>query len=643
MKRNALFSRISSLFLALLCLPVLQAQYFNLSTDVIDRDEVRNIQVLGPAITPIFGAHSVSTGFSEDLSVASGPISFANLSVYDATGAEIWTHIYDWGTGLSRGNAVEQTPTGGFIVAGHGINPNSGVPNALVFETDPSGAVLWAQFYDFFSPYSEAFSIEVVPDPSLFGYRYVVTGSYSNPFNGTMDAFVMGIDGAGAVIAMTQFDSGVEEEGLSVKIGPGSTSALAPSVYISGKTTFGAPGENVMLAELDPGLTLIWSLSYGGPGDESGNTLEVFPAGDLVVGGYSNSFSNGNLDVFMSMHAPGGGFVWSNIYGQKKNEEAHSVECFSDGTIAVTGWTDKTSTGTRDAFLFKTDLAGTLLWSRNFGSPRDDIGYSVKESFDPITGLAGEVLMGGVFEADLSAAFDDRDIYHVRTDAFGDGACGKNPKFRQLPVAPLASPIPWIPGSLYYSDPVLPADPIVPVVQNDECCDCSDMMVSFISSPASFCASDVVTFTNTSNCVDQFRWSVNGVVVSFSTDLSYVFGAPGTYTVTLDGRNAGCPIVSYSQTFTITCLREEGSAEAELFPNPASSVVRVRAEIGETDREGQLLLRDATGRTVMERTVQTTGAKLDEILNVSEMPEGFYTVEFRQGEQQWIQRLVVQH
>lgn len=643
MNRTQLFTRISALLLALCWVPLLQAQYYNLSTDIIDRDEVRNLQVLTPGIAPVGGAHHVTTGFSQDLSVAGSPITFANLTAYDIAGTQIWTHIYDWTTGLSRGNAVEELPSGGFIIAGHGINPNSGVPSALVFETDPTGGVVWAQFYDFFSPYSEAFSIEVVDDPSLFGYRYVVTGSYRNPFNGTMDAFVMGLDGAGFVIAMSQFDSGMDEEGLSVKIGPSSTGVAFPAVFVSGKTTFGAPGENVLLAELDPFLTLAWSISYGGVGDESGNTLEALPGGDLVVGGYSNSFSNGNLDVFMSRHLPGGGFLWSNIYGQKKNEEAHSLECFSDGTIAVTGWTDRTPMGTRDAFLFKTDMAGGLLWSRSYGSPRDEIGYSVKETFNPFTGAAGEIIMGGVFGAALGTPADDRDLYNVHTDAFGGGACERKPKFKQLAVAPTVIPVPLIEGDLFYSDPVMPADPIVPVAQNDECCDCSDMMVSFSYSPAGFCASDVVTFTNTSSCVEQFRWTVNGSVVSYSNDLSYVFGTPGTYTVTLDGRNAGCPIVSYSQTFTITCLREEGTAEAELFPNPASDVVRVRADISAEQAEGQLLLRDATGRTVLERTVQTTGAQLDEVLNVSDMPEGFYTVEFRQGEKQWIQRLVVQH
>jgi hypothetical protein len=638
-------ARLAGLLMALLLLPSLQAQYYNLSTDLLGRDVVRNLQVLDPStVTPVSAWH-VTTGWSEDPATVSG-VTFANLVTYDAAGSVLWSRLYDFGSGFSRGNAVEQTLSGGYVVAGQAINPATAVPSAFVLETDPLGNVMWASFYDFFTPYSEAFSIEVV-DPAVFGYEYLVTGTYRNAVNGTMDLFVLGIVPGGAAPMVARYDTGLHEEGQSIKTGPSTTGTVTPSIFVSGYTTFGsAPGRNILVMELTPGGAMIWANAYGGPADEEGRSLEVLGA-DLIVAGYSNSFSNGNDDVIVLRLGPGGFPIWSNIYGQKKNEQAYSVECISDGTIAVTGYTDRTPTGTLDAFLFKTDPGGTLLWSKSYGGPRDEIGYSVKEHrLGAAAGLIGELIMGGTFAATSAAVLDDRDLYNVYTDINGDGACPRKPQFRQLPVPLAIDPMLLPQGVAVASLPAFVADPAVPFTQNDECCDCSDMTVSFSYSPAVFCAGTPVTFANTSDCVDQFRWSVNGTVIGFSTNMTYVFPGPGTYTVTLDGRNVGCPSVSTSQTIVVSCSppspRMDQPLEEELMlaPNPASDAVRVSAELAGAER-AELVLTDATGRIVLRREAGLSAGTLTETLDLTGLPAGLYTVEVRTAEGRWRERLVV--
>ena len=128
--------------------------------------------------------------------------------------------------------------------------------------------------------------------------------------------------------------------------------------------------------------------------------------------------------------------------------------------------------------------------------------------------------------------------------------------------------------------------------------------------------------------------------------MTYVFPGPGTYTVTLDGRNVGCPIVSTSQTIVVSCSppspRMDQPLEEELMlaPNPASDAVRVSAELAGAER-AELVLTDATGRIVLRREAGLTAGTLTETLDLTGLPAGLYTVEVRTAEGRWRERLVV--
>ncbi|MBI1193703.1 MAG: hypothetical protein GC205_11095, partial [Bacteroidetes bacterium] len=340
------FLKLSALMMLLVASGFINAQVYNTSTDIYDQDIARNVEY-----DPTDGGH-VTTGFSNLPTAAAGTL--ANLVKYDFAGAAVWAHTYDFGTGLSRGNDVEKTFDNGYIIAGHAISPISGLPAAILIKTDVVGNLMWSQYYDFATPYSEAFAVEEVANP-LLGITYVVTGSFKNPGSGTLDMFAMVTDIGGNIIFESEFDTGADEEGLSIKPGPAFMGLAGPAYVVSGYSTFSGIGNrNVFVCGLDFALNMIWGEVYGGPGDEEGRALEISPAGNILVGGYSNSFSNGRRDVFVSLLTPFGAPIWQNIYGLKRDEEAFSVEYISDGTIAVSGWTNQLSAlGVKDAFLFK--------------------------------------------------------------------------------------------------------------------------------------------------------------------------------------------------------------------------------------------------------------------------------------------------
>jgi len=636
------FFKLPALVMLLAAAGFINAQVYNTSTDIFNQDIARNVE-----FDPTDGGH-VTTGYSNIPTAAAGTM--ANLVKYDFTGAAVWAHTYDFGTGLSRGNDVEKTIDGGYIIAGHAVSPVSGLPSAILIKTDVAGNLMWSQYYDYSTSYSEAFSVEEIILP-LLGPTYAVTGSFKNLGSGTLDVFVFLTGPFGNIISNSEFDTGADEEGFSIKPGPAFSGLAGPAYVVSGYSTFGGMGNrNVYVFGLDFALNMVWGEVYGGPGDEEGRALEVSPIGDILVAGYSNSFSNGRQDVFMSLLNSFGAPIWQNIYGLRRDEEAHSVEFISDGTIAVTGWTNQLSAaGNTDAFLFKTNLAGNLLFSRAYGGPNDEIGYSIKESIS-VTGVGGSLIMGGAYGINNTLAFDDRDIYTVRTSPAGLAPCAKNPKFRELPVFPAFNAFILPANNTAFNVNLAPADPFVPFAQQNRCCTCADMVVSFTYSPTFFCSGTVVNFTNTSTCVDNFRWLVNGVLVGSMANLSYIFATPGLYTVTLQGSNAGCVALSFSQTILVSCgpsprLEDDTNLNAiQLSPNPAITQVTLQAELGEGASESaQVRVMDMTGRVVYTQNHAVDGQRLNLQIGTADWVEGIYLVQVQSGSFEQTQRLMIAH
>lgn len=606
---NAIFTMLI-ITLVLIGSNAMAQPYYQLATDLIEEDETRSMQY-----TPLDGGH-VTAGFTYDASGARK----MNLVKYDVAGGVLWSFLYDFGTSESWANAVEHTSDGGYILAGATLSPITGVINGALVKVDPAGGLMWSETYDYSSPYAELYSVEELPAVGT-PETYVVTGSARNAFNGTLDAISLVVDPMGGIVWNGILDTGFDEEAYSIKpdFGPFGIS----SYVLTGYTTRGPfAGENILVAKLDASLsTTIWANVAGDMGDERGRSLEVLPSGEIGIAGHSNSYSNGRDDIYLGFFDPTGVKLWSNVYGQKTDERAFSLEIMSDFTFAVTGWTNFKTPGSTDAFILKADIGGgALLVSSAFGGSKDDRGYSVKEAFFG----PGDIIMGGYCEGS-GVGPDDRNLFGVRTDAGLDSACARKLPFGFRP-APGCVPFTLDLGIFGYSGSVPAFETNPPVEQFSKCCECDDMLIDFTPMTVAACAGDVVTFTNLSECVDAFRWFVNGAVAGPGPDLTYVFPAPGTYVIELAGRNVGCPIVRKSITVVVSCAPTKMSevvAGASILPNPASDFATIN--VSELSGRATVDVFNMNGAQVLHTDVVAEGA-LTHHLDVSALPEGMYTV-----------------
>lgn len=107
------------------------------------------------------------------------------------------------------------------------------------------------------------------------------------------------------------------------------------------------------------------------------------------------------------------------------------------------------------------------------------------------------------------------------------------------------------------------------------------------------------------------------------------------------GNSNSCSAVLNVNLFTSVDQNAELDAALQTFPNPTSGQININLT-NLAIAEGQLFLRDQTGRTVKQVSLNNTPANWSTTLDVSELPRGVYTLQLITSEGQLTRRIVKQ-
>jgi hypothetical protein len=153
----------------------------------------------------------------------------------DANGDTLWTKTYG-GTGTDRGNSVQQTVDGGYIIAGYTDSFGAGNDDVYLVKTDANGNTLWTKTY-----------------------------------GGTQDDVASWVQQTA--------DSGY---------------------VIAGDTrSFGAGGRDVWLLKTDANGDTLWTITYGGTGTDYGCSVQQTADSGYVISGYTTSYGAGSGDFYL--------------------------------------------------------------------------------------------------------------------------------------------------------------------------------------------------------------------------------------------------------------------------------------------------------------------------------------------------------
>ncbi|HTF05935.1 MAG TPA: T9SS type A sorting domain-containing protein [Bacteroidia bacterium] len=148
---------------------------------------------------------------------------------------------------------------------------------------------------------------------------------------------------------------------------------------------------------------------FGTPEKDESYPMIRLTNGDLVFAGNTLNPGFGGKDVLVTRTDSAGNILWSKQYGGSGDETVISLSVSSDGGILAGGESFSVDPNGQ-AFIFKLDGAGVLQWWKDYGGAFYDITYSV-------LGLAdGSIISAGLMETSLM----DYDAFLMKTDANGD-------------------------------------------------------------------------------------------------------------------------------------------------------------------------------------------------------------------------------
>ena len=294
----------------------------------------------------------------------------------------LWTKTFIWWP--ENGRDVQQTFDGGFILL-RNYYPDSQI--APLLKTDASGDTLWTMFYNFPNEieglvHVGGYSIQQTTDSGyiiagLEGVKY-----YLAQFSQNSNAFLMKTNPSGHVVWAKSYGGLKNDAVFSVQ-------QTTDNGYIMTgyETSFGIDSADVYLVKTDAGGDTLWTRRYGGTRNESGTNVKQTSDNGYIIVGSTNSFGAGGNDIYLIKTDSNGNILWSKTYGGPGNDNASGVQITSNGGFIISGST--MSFGTNNIFLIETDNLGNIVWSKVFGGANPS---SVEKTADGGYVITGQVI-----------------------------------------------------------------------------------------------------------------------------------------------------------------------------------------------------------------------------------------------------------
>ena len=150
------------------------------------------------------------------------------------------------------------------------------------------------------------------------------------------------------------------------------------NIYIAGKTTsYGPGGYDLCLLKYNSSGFLKWNKTWGGSGDEAALDIISDYSGIIYCIGYTNSYGQGNYDLWLLKYDVNGTNLWNATWGSSGDDIGYGITLDNSGDIYCIGYTNSYGLGGDDVCILKYDSNGTLLLSKTWGSSNNDRGYGI--------------------------------------------------------------------------------------------------------------------------------------------------------------------------------------------------------------------------------------------------------------------------
>ena len=159
----------------------------------------------------------------------------------------------------------------------------------------------------------------------------IVAGESGN--NDARDFLVLRLDEDGNLKWQKTFDKKYEDRAYAVAV------VLNGDIVVAGQTKNEEEDvHDAWVIRLDSNGNIIWQKLFGGSEEDGINSITVLSNGDIVLVGYTNSFGASNMDAWILVLGSSGNVKWNYNYDVGNDDSANSVDVAPNGNIVVAGW-----------------------------------------------------------------------------------------------------------------------------------------------------------------------------------------------------------------------------------------------------------------------------------------------------------------
>jgi hypothetical protein len=303
----------------------------------------------------------------------------------DARGSAVWT--VQFGTpAWDNVEDVDAVPSGVYVLGatrGSFGGPPAGGTDGYLAKFDRDGDQLWATQ---FGVREDDWGVSVVEGRSgiyVYGQTYGAFPGYQN--RGGADLFIALFDREGSLQWIRQFGCRGHDE-------PWAAEAARNGVYIDGFTD-GRLGDarkgswDAYVAFISADGRLVWLRQFGSAEADYGSGLAADASGVYVsgqtFGSLPGTLNRGRSDAFVRKLSPTGSTLWTRQFGTKKNDAAGGAALVQTKVVVagttVGAFSGQTNLGAADVFARAFDSTdGETGWTLQFGtSERDTVGWAL--------------------------------------------------------------------------------------------------------------------------------------------------------------------------------------------------------------------------------------------------------------------------
>ncbi len=319
-----------------------------------------------------------------------------------------------------------KSSSGDLIISGY-TYASSSIGNVLVMRIDTSGNVIWDEQYDA-SGIGKSHSLEELDNGDL-----MVFGSLDVAASGNDDLQIIKVNSSGNQIWSKTIG------GTNADICQSSVKISNERIILTGYTeSFGQGNKDVFLMEIDSSGSLNWFKTYGDTSNESANKILLTDDGGYLLFGQTESKGAGLSDLLAMKLDSLGNVIWSNVYGTIAEEQGNSAFKIADGGFILVGNSNGINIGGNlDLLILKIDSLGSLHWSIGFGGSQLDEGIMGAERKDGALDIYGRT---------SSTGQGNFDLLRIEANACGDFCNGNIVSINQADVTFLEGS--WVPNSV---------------------------------------------------------------------------------------------------------------------------------------------------------------------------------------------------